>query len=407
MPTPTPTRKLTPERGTRPLRVLFAIDKFKGCLTSRQVAEALLAGLRSTGLAIESTILPVADGGDGLIAAFQEIDADYQTLTRLVTGPRGGTVSAQFLRHARRPEWILEMAQASGLALLPQPRRNPLETSTRGTGELLAHAVQSGAKKILLGIGGSATNDGGAGAATALGFRFLDRLDCPIDPTGGNLQTIAKIDATHALPELSEIKIVVACDVDNPLTGPRGAAQIYGPQKGADAAMIATLDAGLAHLAHLIERDLGPKVADISGGGAAGGLGAGAIAFFNASLQPGAQLILDAVQFDTRAGFADLIVTGEGRLDSQTAAGKTPWVVAQRAAFLQKPVVAVAGKIEPTFRQLLSDPTCPIEQAWAIRDLAKDDTDSLTHATQYLHQLGARLAQEFPALARPTHRPNL
>ncbi|MGH7145007.1 MAG: glycerate kinase [Planctomycetota bacterium] len=379
----------------RPLRILFAIDKFKGCLTSSQVAEAFAAGLRAGGLAFEATVLPVADGGDGLIAAFEAIDPDFQGLTRLVSGPLREPTPARFLRHLKRPEWILEMAQASGLALLPEPRRNPLKTSTRGTGELIAHALQSGAKRILLGIGGSATNDGGTGAAAAVGYRFLDRLDCPLDPVGGNLGEIARIDATATLPGLPGVQVQVACDVDNPLLGARGASAVYGPQKGADAAAVATLEAGLANLAAVIERDLGKNVRDLPGAGAAGGFGAGAVAFFGAKLKPGAELILDAVQFDARAGFADLVVTGEGRLDHQTVHGKAPWAVAQRARALGKPVIAVAGRIATDFFVAAGE---TYAGAWDIRSLAHDDADSMTRAVELLHELGHRLAMEIPDL---------
>ncbi|HTL53511.1 MAG TPA: glycerate kinase [Planctomycetota bacterium] len=391
----------------RTLRILFAIDKFKGCLTSREVAEAFSAGLRDGGLAFEPTILPVADGGDGLLAAFQSIDDGYQSLSRLVTGPLGTPVQAQFLRHRQRPEWVIEMAQASGLALLKPEDRNPENTSTRGTGELIAHALQSGAKKIVVGLGGSATNDGGVGAAAATGYRFIDALDCPIEPRGGTLSAIAAIDPSKAQAELRPApasgpgaRILVACDVDNPLTGSRGASHVYGPQKGADPAMVERLDAGLAHLAQLMKRDLGVDVADLPGAGAAGGLGAGLVAFCGATLKPGAELILDAVQFDTRAQFADVVVTGEGRLDGQTSMGKAPWAVAQRAQKLGKPVVAVAGRIESEFANARAEAGGPFAAAWAIRPLAQSDEDSMRKAATYLRQLGAQVAGEFSAFAK-------
>jgi glycerate 2-kinase len=240
---------------------------------------------------------------------------------------------------------VVEMAEASGLPLVPKAKRNPLVTTTRGTGELIAAALDRGADRILLGIGGSATVDGGAGMAEALGVRLLDAKGRPVPPGGGGLAKLARIDVSGLDPRVRGARIEVACDVTNPLCGPRGAARVYGPQKGATPAMVAALDRNLARLARIIRRDLGIDVTKLSGGGAAGGLGVGLVAFCGATLRPGVEMVIDAVQLAGTLRGADLVITGEGRIDRQSAFGKTPVGVARAAKKLGIPVVAVCGSI--------------------------------------------------------------
>jgi glycerate kinase len=237
------------------------------------------------------------------------------------------------------------MALASGLALLAERERDATATTTLGTGELMRAALDLGAEHIIVGLGGSATNDGGIGMAQALGWRFLDTAGQPVKPVGGRLADIARIDGTARDPRLAQVRVEAVCDVDNPLTGPRGAAAVYGPQKGASPAQVAALDAGLDHLAALIERDLGRKIADLAGAGAAGGLGAGLVAFAEAALRPGAELVLDVLELERHLDGADLVLTAEGRIDSQTAHGKAPAAVAARAKAHGIPCIALAGSI--------------------------------------------------------------
>jgi glycerate kinase len=240
---------------------------------------------------------------------------------------------------------IIEMAAASGLALLKPSERNPIKTTTFGTGELIRHALSLNVNHILIGIGGSATNDGGMGVAQALGVRFLDAHGRKLDPGGGSLKKIDRIDISGIDSRLKHVKVEVACDVDNPLTGPHGAAKVYAPQKGATAAMVKELDAGLKHFASIIKRDVGADIETMPGSGAAGGLGGGLMAFLNGKLRPGIDIVIDSVKLAKRIKDCDLVITGEGRLDRQTAFGKTPHGVAKVAKQAGLPVIAICGSI--------------------------------------------------------------
>lgn len=242
---------------------------------------------------------------------------------------------------------VLEMAAASGLPLVPAELRNPLVTTTKGTGELILKAMDLGARDIILGIGGSATNDGGAGMAQALGVKLLDKEGRELKPGGGELVRLASIDLTQVDPRLKNTKITVMCDVDNPLCGPRGASAVFGPQKGASSEMVQILDRNLEHYAQIIKEQLGLDLKDIPGSGAAGGIGAGLLAFTNAELKTGVETILDTVKFDQMQEEADLIITGEGRIDSQSLYGKVPMGVVKRAVKQAKPVLAIVGSIGP------------------------------------------------------------
>ncbi len=320
------------------MRVICAPDSFKESMSAAHAADAMARGIATLGLPIEVDRCPVSDGGEGFVAAMQAAAEGQPRRTR-VTGPIGEPIDADW---ARLPDGtaVIEMAAASGLERVPPAQRDPLRTTTFGTGELIRAALDAGCARILLGIGGSATCDGGAGMAQALGVVFHDAQGHAIDRamTGGLLMRIQRIDASRLDPRLRGTEILVACDVTNPLTGPDGAAAVYGPQKGATPAAVKQLDAGLAHLATLLGRD--PMM---PGGGAAGGLGYGLVACLGARLGRGIDLVLDACRFDQRVRTADLCLTGEGRLDGQSLAGKAVIGVAQAAAKHGVPTIALVG----------------------------------------------------------------
>ncbi|MDG4554147.1 MAG: glycerate kinase [Candidatus Competibacter sp.] len=326
------------------MKIVLAPNALKGCLTATQAAEAMARGVMRACPHCEIARVPVADGGDGLADVL--IDAlNGEACTVTVTGPRGDPVPAVFCHVPARRLAAIEMATASGLALLPKDRLDPMLTTTLGTGELIAAALNLGISHLVVGIGGSATNDGGIGMAAALGARFLDRDDAPVEPVGGALATIERIDLGGLDPRLTGVRVEAICDVDNPLLGERGAAHVYGPQKGATPEQVRALEIGLAHLATVIERDLGLDVRDLPGAGAAGGLGAGLKAFLDADLRRGVDLVLDLTDLDEHLRDADLVLTAEGQIDFQTAFGKAPAGVAEHARALGVPCIAIAGSV--------------------------------------------------------------
>lgn len=326
------------------MRVVIAPDKFKGSLSAPAVAEAMRRGVLAASPDAEIESVPMADGGEGTVEALiSATGGSYRDVE--VTGPLGRPVRARFGLLGSGDVAVLEMAAASGLVLVPEAERDPRATTTRGTGELIRSAIEAGAREILIGIGGSATNDGGAGMAQALGYRLLDEEGRELGPGGGALARLARIDASERPPEPAGVSFSVACDVDNPLCGPRGASAIYGPQKGATPDVVAELDANLAHLAAIIERDLGIDIRDLAGAGAAGGLGAGLVAFAGGTLRRGVELVIDAVGLDARLDGADLCLTGEGALDASSAHGKTAVGVARLARSRGIPTLALAGTL--------------------------------------------------------------
>jgi len=326
------------------VKILLAPNALKGCLTATQAADAMARGVVRACPAPDIVLVPVADGGDGLAEVL--VDALHgEKRSATVTGPRGDPVQASFCHVPARRLAVIEMAAASGLALLSRGILNPLLTTTLGTGELIAAALDLGVSHLVVGIGGSATNDGGVGMATALGGRFLDASGTTVEPVGGALAAIRRIDLSGLDPRLAGVRIEAICDVDNTLLGVGGAAQVYGPQKGATPEQVRQLDAGLANLAGVIERDLGLDVRDLSGAGAAGGLGAGLRAFLGAELRRGVDVVLDLVGLDEHLCGADLVLTAEGRIDAQTTFGKAPAGVAERAQARGVPCIAIAGGI--------------------------------------------------------------
>ena len=320
---------------------MVASDSFKGCLRSDQVADAVESGVLKVFPDCEVVKLPVGDGGEGTMEALVSAMGGH-VIALSVQDPLGRPVEAEYAL-LNDGSAVIEISKSSGLTLLSQGERNPLKTSTYGVGQLIADALRKGCRRFLVCIGGSATNDAGTGMLEALGYRFVDSVGTEMNGCGENLIKIKDVDSSAAMPELKESEFIVACDVDSPLYGPNGAAYVFAPQKGADAAMVEELDRGLRHFADIMQKCAGLDVADMSGAGAAGGLGAAFIAFLNAKLKRGADMVLDAVSLDEHIRNADLVITGEGKIDSQTMSGKLPAAVAERAAAQNVPVVAICG----------------------------------------------------------------
>jgi glycerate kinase len=326
--------------------IVVAPQSLKGSLDAPDVGEAIAAGIRRVWPDADIRVVPVADGGEGTVRALVAA-TDGALRHARVTGPLGEPVDAEYgmLGGNRDGTAVIEMAAASGLPLVPPEKRDPRMTTTRGTGELMRAALDAGARRLLIGIGGSATNDGGAGMAQALGARLLDTQGNELSAGGAALTHLARIDAFHLDPRLKDVEVQVASDVTNPLCGPEGASAVYGPQKGATPEMVSELDAALAHYGEILARDLGADVADVPGAGAAGGLGAGLLAFAHAQLVPGAQLVLETLDFAHILEGAALVFTAEGQLDSQTAYGKAVGAVATAARKAGARVVALAGSV--------------------------------------------------------------
>ncbi|WP_297479947.1 glycerate kinase [uncultured Photobacterium sp.] len=324
------------------MKIIIAPDSYKESLTAMEVATAIEAGFRQVMPTAEYIKLPMADGGEGTVQSL--VDASNGTIIEhAVTGPLGAQVNAFFGLMGDGKTAVIEMAAASGLQLVSPDLRNPMLTTSYGTGELILAALDHGVEHIIVGIGGSATNDGGIGMAQALGVQLLDSNGQALKFGGQALAQLATIDITTVDPRLANIKLEVACDVDNPLCGKKGASHIFGPQKGATPAMVAALDQHLAHYAAIIKRDLAIDVKDTAGAGAAGGMGAALLGLFNAQLRSGIEIVIDAVNLNEIIKDADLVITGEGRIDSQTIHGKTPIGVARTAKKYHKPVIGIAG----------------------------------------------------------------
>ena len=327
------------------MRILVAPQEFKGSLTAVEAAECFAAAARAIHPDAEIDFAPIADGGPGTVQAIVRAAHGRTSIAR-VSGPLGAPVDARWGRIEDGRSAVIEMAAAAGLTLLAPDRLDPRRASTHGVGELIAHALDARAERILLGVGGSATNDGGTGAAAALGAALFDAAGRPLAPGGGALAQLARIDVSALDPRIAATTIEVLCDVQNPLIGSDGASAVYGPQKGADAAAVAELDRALANYAGIVERDLGIHIAELPGGGAAGGLAAGLAAFCGARLVSGFDAVAAAIGLAERVAQADLVLTGEGRLDTQSAWGKSVAGVALLAQAAGKPCVAVCGLIE-------------------------------------------------------------
>lgn len=355
------------------MKIILAPDSFKGNLTSLQVAAALEKGVKRVSPKANCIKVPMADGGEGTVQSLVDATGG-KFIRKRVTGPAGKPVSARYGMLADGVTAVIEMAEASGLPLVSGKQMNPLKTTTYGTGELILDAAKRGATKIIIGIGGSATNDGGVGMAQALGVRFINKRDKEITEygAGGMLDKIASIDVKSLNPLVKKIKIIVASDVNNPLCGRTGASNVFGPQKGASPAMVKTLDANLKHLGKIIKTDLKKDVLHLKGAGAAGGLGAGLVAFSKARLKSGIDIVLEATNIAQHIKGADLVITGEGRVDSQTAFGKTPSGVAKAARKHRVPTIAIGGGITDDANGVFAHGIDGLESAYA-REMPLDE----------------------------------
>jgi glycerate kinase len=325
-------------------KIVVASDSFKGSLSSLEVADAAAKAINECMPGCRVEKVEVADGGEGTMEALHRTLGGVKVAVE-VCDPLGRAITASYVKLADGVTAVLEMAVASGLPLLAPQELNPMKTSTYGTGQLIADALRKGCRKFLIGIGGSATNDAGMGMLEALGVRFLDVEGNLLHGSGESLEKVADIDLSGVCAGLAESEFIIACDVDAPLYGPKGAACVFAPQKGADAEMVAMLNDGLEHFSSVIRRVTGKDVSDIPGAGAAGGLGGGFVAFLHARLERGIEMVLDAISFDERIRGASLIITGEGRVDFQTLTGKTPYGILKRARRQGIPVVAIGGSV--------------------------------------------------------------
>ncbi|MDG4861320.1 glycerate kinase [Streptomyces sp. T-3] len=371
-------------------RVLIAADKFKGSLTAVQVAERVTAGLQRVAPEVQVEALPVADGGDGTVAA--AVAGGFERREVKVTGPVGTEVTAAYA--LRGDTAVVEMAEASGLQLLPEGVFAPLTSTTYGSGELLLAALDAGARTIVFGVGGSATTDGGAGMLAALGAKFLDAEGEPVAPGGGPLRDLATADLSGIDPRFAEVDLVLASDVDNPLTGPKGAPAVYGPQKGASPEDVATLDAALAHFALVLEKSVGPKAAEFAaspGAGAAGGIGYGALVALGARFRAGIEVMLDVLGFAPALSRASLVITGEGSLDEQTLHGKAPAGVAAAARAAGVPVVAVCGRLALSEDALAG---AGISRAYPLTSVEPDVAKCIADAGPILERVAEQIARD-------------
>ena len=370
------------------MRVLLALDKFKGSLSAVQACAALADGISAAAPSAIVDRRPIADGGDGTLDA--AVAAGFVPVPITVSGPTGEPVSTAYAR--RGDEAIVELATACGLARLPGGRPDPLGASSIGVGQAIVGALDAGCHRIVLAIGGSASTDGGAGLLRALGARLLDSDGVEIGPGGGGLADLTRLDLSELNPALPGAEIVVARDVDNPLLGPRGAATVYGPQKGADAAEVRTLEANLGRWADAVALATGADRRDDAGAGAAGGVGFAALAVLGARLVPGIDLLLDLVGFPAALSLADLVVTGEGSLDEQTLHGKAPAGVAAAARARGVPTVAVAGRVLLSPERLAA---AGISAAYGLSDLEPDPERSMVRAAELLDQVARVIARDW------------
>jgi len=389
--------------ASRPIRVLVAPQGFKGSLSPLAAAQAIAGGIRAAWPDAGVDLVPVADGGDGTVDALV-LATGGRKIPVPAVDPLGRPIEAEIGVLGDGQTAVVEMARASGLARLKPEERNPLVTTTYGTGLLIRAALDAGFRRIIVGIGGSATNDGGAGMLQALGMRLLDRSGRPIPPGGQGLLVLERIDASGLDPRLAEAEIIVASDVTNPLCGPQGAAAVYGPQKGATPEMVQLLDEALAHFAEVVRRDLGRDVAGVPGAGAAGGLGAGLLLLPNVRIRPGADVVFEAVGLDARLAACDLVVTGEGAVDRSTAFGKTPARLAERARARGRPVVVLTGRLGPGYEEVyglgvgavVPIVPGPLSEAEAMASAA-DLLSAAAERTCRLIDLGRLLAGNQPA----------
>lgn len=371
------------------MKIAIAPDSFKECLTADEVAGAIEEGVRRALPDCVTVCVPMADGGEGTVDAL--IAATNGRIVELTgTGPMGTPVATRYGLLGDGESAVIEMAAVSGLPLVRTEERDPRIATTCGTGELLCDALNRGASRIIIGLGGSATNDGGAGAAQALGVSLRDAAGRELPWGGAALARLATIDLSRRHPRLNQCVLEAACDVDNPLCGPTGASRVYGPQKGAGPTVVEELDAALRHFGDIIEAQLGVPVLDVPGAGAAGGLGAGLVAFAGGVLRPGVDIVADACKLTSRIAGAELVITGEGRIDAQTPHGKTPAGVAKAARQLGIPVVAIAGSLGPGYDAVHD---CGIREVISIQSGTMSLAEAMARAPELLAAAAERVAR--------------
>ncbi|MED3655048.1 glycerate kinase [Heyndrickxia sporothermodurans] len=371
------------------MKIIIAPDSFKESLSALEAANAIEEGFSAVIPDAEYIKLPMADGGEGTVQSL--VDAtNGKIIEKVVTGPFGLPVQGFFGLLGNGKTAVIEMSAASGIHHVPLDKRNPLLTTTYGTGELIVEALNFGAKEIIMGLGGSATNDGGAGMAQALGAKLLNNQKEQISFGGAALSDLKTIDISQVDSRLSNVQFIVACDVDNPLTGENGASAIFGPQKGATQEMVNRLDKSLLHFANIIKKELHKNVDRVPGAGAAGGMGAGMLAFFNAELKRGIDIVTQTLKLETHLEGADLVITGEGKIDGQTIFGKTPIGVAKLAKKKDIPVIGVAGYIEDKNRRVREE---GIDALFSIVPGATLLEDAMTNAYQYLKDCSENIAR--------------
>ncbi|MDY0030387.1 MAG: glycerate kinase [FCB group bacterium] len=371
------------------MKIAIAPDSFKECLTADEVAGAIEEGVRRALPDCVTVCVPMADGGEGTVDAL--IAATNGRIVELTgTGPMGTPVATRYGLLGDGESAVIEMAAVSGLPLVRTEERDPRIATTCGTGELLCDALNRGASRIIIGLGGSATNDGGAGAAQALGVSLRDAAGRELPWGGAALARLATIDLSRRHPRLNQCVLEAACDVDNPLCGPTGASRVYGPQKGAGPKVVEELDAALRHFGDIIEAQLGVPVLDVPGAGAAGGLGAGLVAFAGGVLRPGVDIVADACKLTSRIAGAELVITGEGRIDAQTPHGKTPAGVAKAARQLGIPVVAIAGSLGPGYDAVHD---CGIREVISIQSGTMSLAEAMARAPELLAAAAERVAR--------------
>jgi glycerate kinase len=362
------------------MRIAITPNAFRGSLSAFQAALCISDGLSQSRLSAETYLMPLADGGDGTLeVVYRALGGEKITLT--VTSADGSPLDAQLGLMSDGQTAIVELAQASGLEHIPRERRDPKHTTTYGTGQLIRAAVERGFHRIIVGLGGSATNDGGAGAMQALGAKLLDSDGNEIPPGGAALARLAHIDASAVKRLLHDTEIIALCDVENPLTGPDGASRVFGPQKGATEDDIQLLDAALAHYGMLLKRDVGRDVLTVPGGGAAGGIAAGLLAFTNATLAPGAETLMKLLGYESLLEESDLVITGEGKLDAQTMSGKAVRAVADAALRRNLPVIALVGILDCSADDLRA---MNLDAAYSIVTEPCRLQDALDHAAEWL-----------------------
>ncbi|MCZ2258285.1 glycerate kinase [Sporosarcina sp. G11-34] len=362
------------------MKIIVAPDSFKGSLTAVEAAKAMEAGIKDYDSTIETVLLPAADGGEGTMSSLVGA-TDGRLVTVFVQDPLGRQIEASYGILGDEETCVIEIAEASGLMLLNENELNPLQASSFGTGELIFHALEAGYRKFIIGLGGSATNDGGAGMLKALGMKLLDQNGVELSPGGGSLGNLQAIDSTGFDKRVSESSFIIACDVENPFVGPKGASAVFGPQKGATAEMIELLDANLTKFANVVEKLNGNSLHAKKGAGAAGGAGGTFQAFFPCEMKQGISVVLKAISFDEHLQKADLVLTGEGKTDVQTLSGKTPFGIAQVAKREGKKVILISGALDEKSRVQLAP---FFTELHAIADETVSAEDSMKQAYRYL-----------------------